>query len=178
MKCGVVSLCFLWGFDVLCCDCVAEGTLSPVAVPAAASGAVLFSDPVVCAGVWLVTGASPGAVAIGAVCVVAGAAAELPISLCGSGDVLPSLQLVEIIFTSRMLSVDWPLEFEAVSELAASPVISISWFTCSANFEVSPVSWKMRPSSAFNVKLPLPSCRHPRTPLPAFAAPAALGSPD
>src|SRR5437868_7964821 len=167
MKCGVVvSLCFfLFGFDVLCSDCVAEGTLSPVAVPAAASGAVVLSDPVVCAGVWLVTGASPGAFADGTGSVVAGAAAGLLlvlplvllVSLCGIDDELPALQLVEIIFTSRMFNVDWPLEFEAVSELATSPVISISWFTCSVSFAVSPVSWKMRPSSAFNVKLPAPA---------------------
>src|SRR5438067_1353529 len=162
MKCGVVvSRFFLFGFDVLCSDCVAEGTLSPVAVPAAASGAVVFSDPVVCAGVWLVTGASPGAFADGTGSVVAGAAAGLPlvllVSLCGIDDELPALQLVEIIFTSRMFNVDWPLEFEAVSELATSPVISISWFMCSVSLAVSPVSWKMRPSSAFNVKLPAPA---------------------
>jgi hypothetical protein len=48
------------------------------------------------------------------------------------------------------------------------PVTSTSLLTLSFSLEVSPVSEKMRPSSAFSVKLPLWPSRQPRIPFCAF----------
>src|SRR5438270_1581524 len=67
-----------------------------------------------------------------------------------------------------MFRVDWPVEFAPVSELPVLPVTSTSLLTLSFNLEVSPVSWKMRPSSARRLKLPLWPCRQPRMPFCAF----------
>jgi len=73
------------------------------------------------------------------------------------------------------------LEFAPVSELPEFPVISTSLLMLSFSLEVSPVSWKMRPSSDRSVKLPLCPCRQPRIPFCAFdvlAAPLCGSEPD
>lgn len=59
-----------------------------------------------------------------------------------------------ILRTSLTFQLDWPAEFEAVSDEPLLPVISTSLLMLSFSLEVSPVSCRMRPSSARSVKLP------------------------